>query len=178
MRKQGRQQGAHQDHHTAMQCCTEGASQSQLLGESDEWTGGSSWFYNDMEKYNSLKEDILYQNNEWWIIAIYSKNSCGLEILNSGEMIIYGYTLWYYVYTHLKLNIIAEKLPSQKETSLPSIIFRGYVKLGVCIYMCIYVNTYTYIYIYTLIMYTVWYSYVYIVHVCLYAFHWFFPSIG
>ena len=41
MRKQGRQQGAHQDHHTAMQCCTEGASQSQLLGESDEWTGGS-----------------------------------------------------------------------------------------------------------------------------------------
>ena len=78
-----------------------------------------------MEKYNSLKEDILYQNNEWWIIAIYSKNSCGLEILNSGEMIIYGYTLWYYVYTHLKLNITPEKLASQKESSLPSIIFQG-----------------------------------------------------
>ena len=78
-----------------------------------------------MEKYNSLKEDILYQNKEGWIIAKYSKNSCGLEILNSGEMIIYGYTLWYYVYTHLKLNITPEKLPSQKESSLPSIIFQG-----------------------------------------------------
>ena len=29
------------------------------------------------------------------------------------------------LYTHLKFNIVPEKLPSQKESSLPTIIFQG-----------------------------------------------------
>jgi len=34
--------------------------------------------------------------------------------------------------THLKFNITPEKLPSQKESNLPTSFFRGYLKLRGC----------------------------------------------
>ena len=79
--------------------------------------------------YKSLETqkfpDLLWLRRRWGERSFACK---------SGAELIKSYTVCDRNCTHLKFNIALEKLPSQKESSLPTILFQG-VKLRGCIHL-------------------------------------------